>query len=164
MPLEIGKLAKGLTGMLGLRAGGLTPRQLADQSVLTVDGTDLFLLDTRVSTGFALQAAPAAGFNFYSPFPLEVPAGEIWYVWHYILLAVTGAGEAIVAAPAVNLDGVGAGALVGDYITVAASQSIRGREQRPFWAGPGSQFGFVCTSVTGAPDVSGCAVVTKLRV
>lgn len=150
--------------MLALRSQGDTPQVLADQSVLTIDATELYLLDSRESTGFATQAAPATGFNFYTGSSLDVPAGELWYVWHYILVLTTGAGEAITAAPAVNLDGVGAGAIVGDYYAAAASQSIRGMNSRPFWAGPGTQFGFVCQSVTGAPDAQGALIITRLRV
>lgn len=150
--------------MLALRSQGDTPQVLADQSVLTVEATELYLLDSRESTGFATQAAPVAGFNFYTGASLDVPPGQLWYVWHYIFVLTTGAGETIKAAPAVNLDGVGAGAVVGDYIDAAASQSIRGRNDRPFWAGPGTQFGFVCQSVVGAPDAQGALVITRLKI
>lgn len=164
MTFPIGKLPRGLTSLLGLRSSGETPHALADQLVTTLDATELFLLDTRENTGFAQQLAPVTGFNFYTGNTLDVPVGQLWYVWHYILLLTSGAGQSIEAAPAVNLEGVGAGAVVGDYVTAAANQAVRGWNPHPFWAGPGTQFGFVVKSVTGAPRADGALVITRLRV
>lgn len=163
MPYPIGKLPRGLTALLSLRSSGDTPQVLADSAVLTLDATPLYLLDSREATGFFTNAAPATGFNFFTT-AMTVPPGELWYVWHYILVLQTGVGVTIDAAPAINLDGVGAGAVIGDYQVVAASQSVRAFNSLPFWAGPGSGFGFNVRSLTGAPTVQGNAVITRLRI
>jgi len=163
MPFEIGKLSRGLSAALNLKERGRTPGVLADQLVETFEGRDLFLLDSREFTGFFTNAAPANGFNFYTS-RMAVPPGELWYVWHYIVVATTGAGVTVDLCPAINLDGVGAGAVIGDYAAAAASQSIRLGNMTPFWAGPGSDFGFVVRSLVGAPSIQGGAVITRLKV
>lgn len=163
MPFDIGKLPRGLTGALALRNQGLTPQTLADQAVLTVESLEMFLLDTRVSTGVSDQAAPAVGANIFTQ-AILVPAGELWYVWHYTVAATLAAGEAIDLAPASNLDGVSITMPVGDYAAGTAGQNVRTYIRAPFWAAAGSTLGFLVRSVTLAPLVQGSALVTKLRV
>lgn len=163
MPFEVGKLSRGLASLLNLKERGRTPGVLADQIVQTIEGRDLFLLDSREFTGFFTNAAPATGFNFFTT-RMAVPPGELWFVWHYIVVATTGAGVTVDLCPAINLDGVGAGAVIGDYQAAAASQSIRLGNMTPFWAGPGSDFGFVVRSLAGAPSIQGGAVITRLKI
>lgn len=163
MPFEIGKLARGLAAALNLKERGRTPGILADQVVETIESRDLFLLDSREFTGFFTNNAPANGFNFFTT-RMAVPPGELWYVWHYIVVVTNGVGVTADLCPAINLDGVGAGAVVGRYEASLASQSIRLGNDRPFWAGPGSDFGFVVRSLAGAPSVQGGAIITRLRI
>lgn len=149
--------------MLALRDSGAAPRLLADQVVGTVSMDELFLIQDRESAAGFSNAAPAVGVNFYTP-ALIVPPGELWYVWHYAVVCQPGAGAAIDLAAAVNLDGLSLTCTLGDFVAAAAAQQVRARADLPFWAGPGSQMGFVTRSVTLAPTVNAGIAFTRLRI
>jgi hypothetical protein len=161
------KLPRGLISTLGLRADGRTPQQLADVIAGTFQTNDLFLLDTRETIITNTNAAPAVGANQYggggTGVPL-VPPGELWYVWHYFCSATAGAGAAIDLAPSANIDGLGTQVPLGGYVAVAATQNGRPKADDGFWAGPGTELGFVVRSVTLAPTVNGGVVFTRLKI
>jgi len=162
MPFEISKLPRGLTGLLSLRDQGATPRLLADQVVAIIDATPMFLLDVRELPPAAVQLAPAVGVNQYSA-PIVVPAGEIWYVWHYTVVGAPGAGAAIRLAPSIQPDGLPLNMVLAPYQSAAALEEVRVAAQN-FWAPAGTIFTFLAQSVTLAPRVDGALIVTKLRV
>jgi hypothetical protein len=163
MPAAISKLPRGLTALLSLRDQGQTPQLLADQAVQVVESRDLFLLDTRELINVGLQTTPVVGANFFTPDAITVPAGELWYVWHYGVASSPLAGEAITFAAAVQMDGLPIMVPMTAYIAGAATQEVR-IAAAGFWAGPGSKFGFLVQTVTLAPDVNGFCVVTKLKI
>lgn len=163
MPLTISQYARGLPSLLNLQAGGVGPRELAETIAPSLDLRELLLLNNRVSEPITGQPNPVVGSNDWGTV-LRVPAGELWYVWHYFVASGPGAGEAIDLAPAVDLDQTAFLAPVGDYVAATANQNGRAYMRMPLWAGPGSRFGFVVRSLTLQPDVAGALVVTKLRV
>lgn len=166
MAVDIAKLPRGLTSLLSLRDQGATPRLLADQVVQTLDSRDLFLLDTRVLIDVAHQLAPAIGYNQFTV-PIVVPAGELWYCWHYFVSASVAAAEAIQLCAAFQPDGLPIGVplspLYPPATAAAGAREIRVGGSN-FWAGPGTIFGFHVETITGAPSVDGGLVVTKLKV
>ena len=163
MPATVGKLPRGLVALLSLRDSGEAPRLLADTIVGTVQMQELFLLqDREVSTG-PTNAAPAVGANFFTP-SVVVPAGQLWYVWEYFVASSPGAGAAIDMAAAAVLDGLSLMMPLGDYASAAATQNVRCRADHPFWAGPGTEFGFTVRSVTLAPSVAVGLIFTRIRI
>jgi len=165
MPATVGKLPRGLVSLLSLRDSGEAPRLLADSIVGTVDFSELFLLQDREIITTAVQPNPIVGANFFpAPIDLVVPPGQLWYIWNYVCACTTGAGETMDLAPSVNLDGLPLSAPVGDYAACIANQQVRVYSRSGFWAGPGSQFGFVVRSLTLQPDVSAALVISRLRI
>lgn len=156
----VSKLPRGLLSALGLQNFGEAPRELAMAYAPTIDVRELFLLDSRETVIFTTQATPVVGSNFFANG--AVPAGELWFVWQYFVGATPGAGEAIRLGPSIQYQSVNMP--VGFAETIAATQNGRAFAQAPFWASPGSVFGFWAQSLTLAPDVDAAAFVTKLRV
>lgn len=160
----ISKFPYGITSILGLKDMGLTVREFAQTLAPTIDLTQLFMLNQRETIGNFSQPTPVLGANQFNP-RLFVPAGELWYVWDYNITATTGAGEAIELACGINYEpGIGLTAIRGDYNNVLASQAGRIGCLQPFWAPPGTEFGFAVKSLTLAPDVFGGITITRLRV
>lgn len=164
MPFNVSNQPRGLNTLLALFERGGAPAQLADTVSGTVDLREMYLLNLRQYHSFPIVAAPVVGNNFYGA-PLDtVPAGELWYVWHYLIVSTLGAGEAIDFLPSFSPDGNDVSCPVGDFAAGTANQQVRSYARMPFWAGPGSRFNFIVRSLTAAPDVFGAVVVTKLRV
>lgn len=158
---EIGKYARGLPSLLDLRVQGQGPREFSEQVVGTVDVTLNYLLQGRETLLTGNAGAPVLGFNSYTV-PVRVPANELWYVWEYYTGTIIGAGAAIAFAPACNFDGI-AGFALSTMVGGVATEGIWQPANRPFWAAPGSELGFLCKSVTLAPVLAGAYLVTKLR-
>jgi hypothetical protein len=164
MPFDISKYAKGLPSLLGFKERGRGPPVFADNVVGIADVRDLYLLNDRVLETSAVNVAPAVGSNSY-PTPFLVPAGELWYVWSYACVANAGAGGQLTFCAGVKLDGLNFSAPLTLFISVPATQSIRtGPLVRPFWAGPGTEFTFIVQTVAATPDITGLAIVSKLKV
>jgi hypothetical protein len=162
MPFELGKYPRGMTGVLGLRASGETPRSMADQLVSVVDATPFYLLDTREFLLGTQKVGVAVGVNDIPS--LTVPPGQVWYVWEYAIACTLGAGTAIDCAPSVVLDGLGLTSLAGGYVAGAALQQIRGRADPGCLWGPGSVPGVFVRSVTGALNVDSAVIITRLKI
>jgi hypothetical protein len=160
MPFSISKYARALPSLLDLKEKGAGPREFADQIVGTVSVDQLYLLQGRETLLTAAVASPVVGFN---AFTTVVPANEVWYVWKYWVASVTAAGEAVTIQPSVLFDGVSSAPLAAQGAAPASSGIWVGSNE-PFFATPGSAFGFLCAAVTLAPDVQGGLVITKLRV
>jgi len=161
------KAPRGLTSILALRSDGQVPHNLSDIVAGTVEMRELFLLDTRESIISNSNAAPAVGSNVYAgaaPGDLVIPAGELWYVWHYFCNSTLGAGAAIDFCPSAQLDATPLMSPLGPYVAGAATQNVKAPSISQFWAGPGTTFGFSVRSVTLAPSVNAGIVFTRLRV
>jgi hypothetical protein len=78
-PQDIQRFPKGLIDLLGMRATGETPAQLAQQVISNIEVLDLYLLD-RLSTFQISTAAITATGNVLFP-NTTVPNGEIWWVY-----------------------------------------------------------------------------------
>lgn len=164
MPQEITRLPTGLLSLLGLKSGGITPQDVASQLVGVIDLTQLYLLNDRENVATGTIAALAVGANFYVA-ATAVPAGQLWYVWDYMVSVSAGAGAAADIAAGITYDGTSSGMLLGDYVSVAANQSVRARcNPRGFWAGAGSEFFVHCRSQTLTPAANGAIIITRLRI
>lgn len=164
MPFNISNQPRGLNTLLALFEKGQAPSSLTDNVQGVVDLRDQYLLNLRQYHSFAIVGAPVVGNNFFGA-PLDtVPPGELWFVWHYLIVSTLAAGEAIDFLPSFSPDGNDVSCPVGDFASGAALQQVRAYARSPFWAGPGSRFNFIVRSLTAAPDVFGALVVTKLRV
>lgn len=163
MPLDVTNLAKGLNSLLALKQGGRGPSVLADTLAPTVELLQPYLLNLREYQSFGSQTLPVVGTNNYATTQV-VPAGELWYVWAYLISASPGAGEACDFAPSVSIDGIPLSVPLVPYVSGSAGQDCRAASTTPFWAGPGTIFQFQCRSLTLQPDVFGAAIVTKLKV
>lgn len=160
---EITNYPKGLTSLLSLKQQGRGPSNLSETVAPIIDVTNMYLLSLREYVSMGSQPNPVVGSNNY-PTPVVVPAGELWYVWQYLVSSSPGAGEACDIAPAVALDGNPLSVPLVPYVAAAANQDGRAASNVPFWAGPGTLFQFQARSLTLQPDVFGAAIVTKLRV
>ena len=159
MPFDISKYAKALPAILGLKERGRGIPQLADQAVGILDIGQLYLLDNRELVTFTTITTAALGVNVFTE---QVPPGELWYVWFLSIGSSPGAGEAIDLAAAYNPEGMPLSYVAG-YVAGTANQVVQ-TALGPFWAGPGTKFGFAVRSQTLTPDVGGNAIVTKLKV
>jgi hypothetical protein len=150
----------GLSSLLGLKGQGV-PNALLNDVALMMDITQMYLIAIQEAKTFAGLAA-AVGSN---PFAADgvVPAGELWYVWDFQVLATSGVGVTGRFAPqmthfsSLNI-------IKAEPLSIAASELLRVRAWKvPYWAQSGSVFGFMCQNVTGALTVSGSALISKLR-
>ena len=165
MAFEIGKYCRALPSVLSLKVRGQGPKLLTDYVSGTLDLSPLYLLEGRETLQSSAQAAPAVGSNFFPPpVDLVVPAGELWYVWHYSLFVTAGAGAAIDMCPLAVIDGSPSSVALGNYVNAAATQNARGIMIEKVWAGPGTQFGFATRSVTLTPSITANMVLTRLKV
>jgi len=162
--VEISKYARGLPALLDLKERGTGPHQFSDQVVGVVDLTQLYLLQNRQTIQSDPVAVPAVGSNqFAAPGDFVVPAGEMWYVWEYSVTAEPGAAEAAAVAALAALDDT-ASVVVSPYVSAAANEQVRTHLNRPLWLSPGGVLGVSAALITGAPVLTGQAVVTKLKI
>lgn len=163
MAISITQQAKGLMSALLLKSSGIGPQSLSELVAPTFELRDMYLLNLREYVSMGQQPNPVLGTNNWST-KVTVPAGELWYVWQYLVQAAPGAGEAIDLAPAIALDGNPLSVPLVPYLSAAAGGDTRPSSTVPFWAGPGSIFQFQVRTLTLQPDVFGAAIITRLRV
>lgn len=161
----LSKYARGLSGLLDLRSGGVGPDVLAAQIVATIDATPLYLLQGRETISIANAVVPVAvGPLFPAGTGHIVPAGQLWYVWSYNSQVNLAAGQALDYAMAFNPDGTQQfSAQLSPYSNGVALQFLSNFAVG-FWAGPGSSFCSIVRSFTGAPAINFSAVVSRLRI
>jgi len=156
----------GLNSLLLLRERGEQVSLLEDSIRTTVDIRDMFLLNDRKVRVFPLTAT-AIGGNVYAGAIGQVPAGELWYVWHYTINAPLAAAETLNVAAAIEFPDLGFQVLGRENVvngSIAAASQVTTCAYRPFWAPPGSVFGFHVLTETGAPQVGGRCVYTPLKI
>lgn len=73
---RIQRIAEGLTGLLGLKAEGLTPADAAEFLSLTLDLLPFYASNAGPEVQTAASAAPAIG----AEVAVTVPDSELWYI------------------------------------------------------------------------------------
>lgn len=159
-PPVISKLPLGLLGFFGIKNGGQYPQTLGNQISPTLE--QLGILAANYHTNHAYIATPTAAGWFQATVaiagvPQRVPAGELWYISSCSMHLSSGAGDALVATPAVRGTQYGLAAAfyrsLAPPFTLGANENImRPCDQFEFWMEPNDELGFwaaSCTSVTG---------------
>lgn len=152
---------KGLISLFGLRDMGAVPADLAEQVVATIDITE-FALTNRESLNLGNATANLVA-NWALGTQATVPAGEMWYVHSFSLLTDTlGAGEAIEIKPVVYDSALIFGR--GARASGTAGHAIMAFTDRMFLATPGQSLQVLVESITGTVQISGFALITRLRI
>lgn len=153
-PMDIQRYPTGLIDLLGMRATGETPHQLANGIAGNLDLTDFYLYD-RVQTqvGQSPVAIGAVGFLANSTGATTIPQGEMW-----VLFDATLRVPAIAAATALTLSLVVQRATTGwlmltdELVLPASTGGLKGyRHSSPVLLRSGDVFGTYATNVTGVP-------------
>jgi hypothetical protein len=163
MSFSILKYAKGLPSLLSLKERGQGPGEFSQTVVGTIDLSDLYLVDSRESQFSATMNTAVGGVNFFTP-DLVVPPGELWYIYHYFVIATTAGADSAEFVATINLDAQLISCPVSDYVVLTINQTKRTTNFTPLLAGPGSRFGFNVQSIAGAPVFQGGVMATRLRV
>lgn len=158
------KLARGLRALVGGQGENYSPQEIAAVLAPTIDLLQPYLLDNREYISMGVAAAPVLGANRFPAPAVPVPAGELWYVWNYVVVSQPGAGAAIDLVAAIEVDGNPLTNPVGQYKSATAGQEARSYNLEPFWAGPSTWFGFAVGSLTLTPSIFGALVATRLRI
>lgn len=153
---DIQRYPRGLIDLLGMRATGDTPHQLAQEQTGIVDCTDYYTNDRMQTrngaTSIAINATGTFAFVNVAP-----SAGEMWLVYG----AVVNVG-ALAAATALGLTPVVSRSNTTFPIPWADPQRIPALEglmwgrtfERPIIVRPGDNFSINCWQITGVPGVS----------
>lgn len=153
-PLDIQRVAVGLTDLLGLRATGDSPHQIGQEVRATLEMLDLY---TAYRVEF-LQGATAnvAALGFLTSSIGAVPNGEMWLVYQigYFSGAFAAATDCRFAG-SLQRQGVSNPMPFTDTFTVTtAGQAAAGvMFPRPIVMMPRDQIGVTIASITGAPGV-----------
>lgn len=142
----------GLLSLLGIKAGGVNPAQLADYVQPTLD---LSLLYLSGAVEFADQTDSITGVGV-DPSSVIVPDGQYWYVLDFSVYsnAALGAGQTLEYVPAFSylLAGANRTLLVGEKSNVATvGLHSAARMDRPRLAQPGTTFATLCTNLVAGP-------------
>ena len=167
-PQDIQRFPKGLIDLLGMRATGDTPHQLAQQLLPVLDQLDYYLFD-RLEVLIAPTSIAVPGIGNVTFVGTTVPQNQLWMLYDYsVILPTTAAASAIKATPGVFRGGNGATgfvALVDQLSAGALEGDCKGRHfERPVIVGPGQIFSLQCTTFTGAPAVTPTATLYFARV
>lgn len=156
--------AKGFLSLLDLQNFGTLPKELQDSVSPTIEMGDLYLL-SKQSGFFGSNAAPANGFNLLTApagIVSAVPAAEVWRLHALSIIIAAGAGAAILATPAVRIDGNAIP--LAPLLPVAATETrVQMSLAPPLWLNAGTELGFYAQGTTLAPVVAWQAIVSRLR-
>lgn len=163
--MDIQRFPKGLIDLLGMRATGDTPHQLAQQTIPTLEVTDYYLSDRVV--GLSVQpAGPLAATGFVSAVNSAVPAGEQWLVYSAAMIL-----PAIAAATAIKTALVIRRAFAAYQVLAATGQVPAGEGfiggitfERPMIMRSGDDLGFFTTNLTGVPASTPTAYLAYGRI
>lgn len=151
-PPPINQLPFGLLDALGIKSGGLYPRDFGSMLVPTFELFDWYALD-KVDVIVSNNTVNATGANALTSG--TVPTGQVWYVYNTTLRVVTGVGEAIAIEPGWLEPNGTIPVIIGSERTLAASVTASCFQSvPPFFAAPGSSVRAVVNSVTGTVDVA----------
>lgn len=152
--------ALGLPSLLGLKGFG-APAILEGVVRPSLDILQLYLIQNRESITTGTVAAPAAGGNSFQS-NAQVPVGELWYVWHFTVISIAGAGAATRFRAAINLAGQ-ANQPVSLDSTIAATTQGRAMAVCPFWLNGGESLSCIIEQITLTPSYQGTAIITRIR-
>jgi hypothetical protein len=156
---------QGLLALLDAKSMGQTPSEVADSYAPTLECRELFLLNRQVFIGSTNTAAVNNTTVRFAE--LTVPPGELWYVWAFdVQSASMGAGQALRMVGQIANTSANAVAITqGRGATgAAATEQILVSAPAPFWLTAGQALGYLAEQLTGAVNVTGHALVTKLKV
>lgn len=157
-PLDIQRVPRGLVELLGMRASGDSPPQLAQQIIGSLELTDMFLADRMRLTSFSSGVALALGTSITSTGP---GPGFMWLVYQisYVFPTAVAAAASIrthlgiarqsIVTNIVNLPDMGSG-----LVPAGDTASCGVNFERPLVMVPGDNLGWRTTVVTGAPAVT----------
>lgn len=165
--INVANLPIGLLSLLDAKSFGEMPREMSSTYLGVIDVTDQLLLNKREYLDSGVGVAAVLNSTVLFATNLTVPQNEFWYVWHFdVQSASMGAGQAIRIAPQLHVR-------TSADITVGGSRGATGaaiteqaiaQAAAPFWAPPGSILAFIAETLTGAVNVSGHCLLTRLRV
>lgn len=158
-PLLIQRPPTGLLDLLGLKAMGQGPIQLAETVACTLaDCVDYYVANRRTSVSGVTGVAMVANTSYTVP-AILVPAGEIWFVYGLSinLNVATAAATAIRFWGGYQLAASTNVVTVGDTLTIGASDngSLGVIFSRPLIWLPGTQGYLITGAVTGVPNAAG---------
>jgi hypothetical protein len=151
-----------MVSILELADMGASPRLLTDTIQSVFDIGDLLMLSRREQITTLATAGLVVGGNAFAGTEPEVPAGELWYVWNYTVVASPGVGAAVEFLPTYRE--ASTAWAIGSYQACAASQEVRAFMDRPMWAKAGGRFGLAVKSVTGAVTANGFINISRFRI
>jgi len=113
MPIDILKFPRGLFGLLGLQAGGVSQKALSDVVVGVVDQTQMYTINDYENLVGAV-AAPATGLNLFAVagVNLIVPPGECWYIHGFTVQGTVPPAGSINLAASVRPGGTAGGGIL----------------------------------------------------
>lgn len=161
-PQDIQRFPKGLIDLLGMRATGDTPNQLAAQIAGELALKDEYLFDRLIGYRAAVGAGLINATGSFSLTLGTVPPGQLWYVYGWSI-------EVTAPAPATGLTitlGFARGAAnVRNY--VGPAQRLIATEgaawgvwfETPLILGPGDTPVAYVSSVTGVPNVTATGIL-----
>jgi hypothetical protein len=157
-PQDIQRYPRGLIDLLGMRATGDTPHQLAAQTMPNIDLLDFYLNDRCEVFSAAIAVAPAALGNFQFA-GSAVPQGQMWALYDVTVNCggVVAAAASITFSPVIfrNQAVVGNGVVVGPVTTATTGQNLASGShfERPNLIIAGQSFGVQVHAITGVPGV-----------
>ena len=151
----------GLPDFFGLKAGQ-TPASIANTIGCSVEVAQLFLLNGREQLTQTIAVAALGFNNEYTN--LQVPPGEVWYVWAFHNFCPVPAASSARIRNGVKLASPGA-APFGPSTAGIALEQIWTDAVRDIWVAPGgSFFCFVEALVGAAVPLTGQLTFTRIRV
>jgi hypothetical protein len=159
-PQDIQRFPKGLIDLLGMRATGDTPRQLAQTTAPNIDLKTEYLLDRTTLRGFSAGIAPAGNGLFTGGAASGPAAGFMWYVFAAGFYTPTAIAAAATAAYALGIQNSSATIHLpltdcSTPVLTAGQQWIGGGYfDRPYLMQPGDLFAWRVIGLTGAPGVN----------
>lgn len=154
-PQDIQRYPRGLIDLLGMRATGETPHQLAMSTSPQLELLDFYLADRCVGVTFTGSAAVTALGNLTFT-GSTVPQGEMWLLYEAtVFLSPCAAATRCTIVPFIARSQAGlaqAEVICDPIVTAIAGSGMGGRHyERPTILMPGHQFGVQVVDIVGAP-------------
>lgn len=159
-PQSIQRYPTGLIDLLGMRATGDTPHEIANIIGGSIDLLNLYAIDRLVcrQSGTAIAIA-ALGYLGINTAPIGPPPGTLWLIYHGAISCVPVAAGATLGCSLVirRQAGVNIYDQIGPALDMVATQG--GHASEHFWDAPllmrpGDEFGVWTHTFTGAPAVT----------
>lgn len=157
-PQDIQRYPRGLIDLLGMRATGDTPHQLAQTTVAQLELLDFYLTDRCEGVTFNASGVVAALGNLTFT-GAQVPQGQMWMLYEAsVFTGVCAAATSATVVPFIARSQSGlaiAEAICPPLVAGIAGSALGGAHYiRPTLLMPGHQFGLQITAITGAPGIT----------